>query len=30
MAERLEKEAARTGVTTESLIKVWLSERLSR
>ena len=30
MAERLETEAARTGVTTESLIKVWLSDRLRR
>lgn len=30
MAERLEVEAARTGVSTESLIKVWLSDRLRR
>ncbi|MFZ5709749.1 MAG: type II toxin-antitoxin system BrnA family antitoxin [Pseudomonadota bacterium] len=30
MVERLESEAVRMGVSTESLIKVWLAERLRR
>lgn len=28
MVERLDKEAARLGVTRQSIIKVWLAERL--
>jgi hypothetical protein len=30
MVDRLVAEALRTGVSTESLIKVWLAERLKR
>jgi hypothetical protein len=29
MVERLDKEAARLGVTRQSIIKVWLAERLA-
>ena len=30
MIERLDKEARRLGVTRQSIIKVWLSERLEQ
>lgn len=30
MIERLDKEARRLGVTRQSIIKIWLSERLER
>ncbi|MBX3278038.1 MAG: CopG family transcriptional regulator [Acidobacteria bacterium] len=30
MIDRLDKEAGRIGVTRQSIIKVWLAERLSR
>jgi Ribbon-helix-helix protein, copG family len=30
MIERLDKEAKRLGVTRQSIIKVWLSERLEQ
>ena len=30
MVEQLDKEAARLGVTRQSVIKVWLAERLGR
>jgi hypothetical protein len=30
MVERLDREAGRLGITRQSLIKVWLAERLER
>lgn len=30
MVDRLDKEAQRLGVTRQSVIKVWLSERLEQ
>jgi hypothetical protein len=30
MVERLDREASRLGITRQSLIKVWLAERLER
>ena len=30
MIERLDKEAGRLGVTRQSIIKIWLAERLDR
>lgn len=30
MIERLDKEASRIGVTRQSVIKIWLSERLEK
>jgi len=30
MIERLDKEARRVGVTRQSIIKIWLSERLEQ
>ena len=30
MIERLDKEASRLGVTRQSIIKIWLSERLEQ
>ena len=30
MVEQLDQEAARLGVTRQSIIKVWLAERLDR
>jgi hypothetical protein len=30
MVERLDREAARLGVTRQSVIKIWLAERLER
>ena len=30
MVEQLDREASRLGVTRQSIIKVWLSERLER
>ncbi|MEC9358578.1 MAG: CopG family transcriptional regulator [Pseudomonadota bacterium] len=30
MVEQLDKEASRLGVTRQSIIKVWLSERLEK
>ncbi|PKM09536.1 MAG: CopG family transcriptional regulator [Gammaproteobacteria bacterium HGW-Gammaproteobacteria-5] len=30
MVERLDKEASRMGVTRQSVIKIWLSERLEK
>jgi len=30
MIERLDKEAGRLGVTRQSVIKIWLSERLEK
>ena len=30
MVERLDREASRMGVTRQSIIKMWLAERLDR